>query len=374
MFDLNTASVAELMKQFPELGKFRAEDIVAWREENGPFASAEPLTAELGFPKSLAVQIGASIRVPETAEPAAAAESEPKRELETQAISEAEPVAALVADAPVADAPVADAPAPEAERAELSPEPGSPVFTTDDAAPLVDTSPDDAAPVFDISAEATLVTSTSMPAASPEAAIAVSQEAPVLPPPLPSLVETQEPPVAKPSAAAAPPGRARAPRWVVAAIVVSNAALAGGLLGLRREEHQARAPVAAMSVEVQALASQQSETRAKLEDTRHRLDQQADALAKTMETVAANEEQRKQGERAAAEQSARHAKDMAALAARVNRVERTVEDDLYTVEEAIRIIQTVRPAAAALAPSGGREDAKPKAEVKPPREVKPPHE
>ncbi len=375
MFDVNTASIAELTKKFPELGKLRAEDIVAWREDNGPLADGKILTAELGFPSSLAKQIAEYIHVP-----GAPAEEAPTSDVPTDTSeADAPPIEALEAAAEVVStsfheacapslAPVAADVAtasengsgsePEAElvsegevellslRPPVRPAPPAlpdPSIFADDQA--LATSYSDETPVFDESAAA-LPTSTPMLAveAIPATALAVSQTALVVPSSSASAPSTDrsvddeaEPP--------APPVRSRpkAPRWLVGAIIISNAALAGGLFGLRREEQQARAPVAAMSVEVKSLHSQQNDMQAQLEDTRHRLDQQASTLAKTVQSVAAVEERQQQAERAAADSSARQAKEVTVLTQRVNRLEHTVDEELYTVEEAIKIIQSVRP-------------------------------
>ncbi|HVH41802.1 MAG TPA: helix-hairpin-helix domain-containing protein, partial [Labilithrix sp.] len=55
-FDLNSASPEALTAQFPDLGLFSAEDIVEWREKNGPLREKKTLT-DLGIREELAARI-----------------------------------------------------------------------------------------------------------------------------------------------------------------------------------------------------------------------------------------------------------------------------------------------------------------------------
>lgn len=47
--DLNTADAATLAKELKGIGPSRAEAIVAWREANGPFKSAEEIVLVQGI-------------------------------------------------------------------------------------------------------------------------------------------------------------------------------------------------------------------------------------------------------------------------------------------------------------------------------------
>lgn len=138
-------------------------------------------------------------------------------------------------------------------------------------------------------------------------------------------------------------------RWpltlLVGVVLLVNIALASAMVTLRAEAHKSREPVAALSTDVKELHDQQKdlheqqdENRAQINETKSRLDKQAAELAKTAQSVAAAVRRQDEAEREAKELAAREARDVAALTARMGRVERTVEDSVYTVEEAVKII------------------------------------
>jgi hypothetical protein len=198
-------------------------------------------------------------------------------------------------------------------------------------------------PVFEADAEAQELDSTppaeSCPVLLPTENAALASEATPTPSPPPREEVAN---VDGPAGVAKAESRFRAGPALLGVLFVINAGLVAGLVALRREEHQARAPIAAMSVDVKEIRSQQAETRVELEETRVRLDKQALALTQTMESVAATERRQKEAEREAKEHAAREAKEMAALTARMNHVERRVDDEVYTIEEAVKIIDMVQ--------------------------------
>jgi hypothetical protein len=139
---------------------------------------------------------------------------------------------------------------------------------------------------------------------------------------------------------------------LLAALFVLNALVVAGLFGLRYEGRRARLPIAALSSDVRGLHEEQAgasakldetrakldETRAKVDETRLRLDEQASILADTMSTVAATVQRQKDADREAREHEARERAEMAALASRLNRVEKRT----YKLNEAIKLIDLVQ--------------------------------
>ena len=124
-------------------------------------------------------------------------------------------------------------------------------------------------------------------------------------------------------------------------LVVTNSALAAGVLGVRAESHHDRVPVAALSAEVSDLHRESAATRAKLDETRATLDEHAGSIAKTMAAVAASDERQKTTEREVKEHEAREQREISALSSRITRVERRTETQ-YSLLEALAIIDGVK--------------------------------
>lgn len=124
-------------------------------------------------------------------------------------------------------------------------------------------------------------------------------------------------------------------------LVVTNSALAAGVLGVRAESHHDRVPVAALSAEVSDLHRESAATRAKLDETRATLDEHAGSIAKTMAAVSASDERQKTTEREVKEHEAREQRDISAVSSRITRVERRTETQ-YSLLEALAIIDGVK--------------------------------
>jgi hypothetical protein len=131
-------------------------------------------------------------------------------------------------------------------------------------------------------------------------------------------------------------------------LVVTNSALAAGVLGVRAESHHDRVPVASLSAEVSDLHRESAATRAKLDETRATLDEHAGSIAKTLAVVAATDERQKASderqkatEREVKEHEAREQREVSALSSRVTRVERRTEAQ-YSLLEALAIIDEAK--------------------------------
>jgi hypothetical protein len=145
--------------------------------------------------------------------------------------------------------------------------------------------------------------------------------------------------------------RARIP-FVVGALVLVNAVLGAGMLHLYREHQRAAAPVAALTVDMDALKAEQAETKTKLADTRARVGKQDGVLARTAAKVDETAKRLVVDEEEAKEREARTTKEMAALGSRMRHVERGVVDGAYalSLKEAVKVIDAVRPPPRSVAP------------------------
>ena len=124
-------------------------------------------------------------------------------------------------------------------------------------------------------------------------------------------------------------------------LVVTNSALAAGVLGVRAESHRDRVPVAALSAEVSDLHRESAATRAKLDETRTTLDEHAGSIAKTMAAVAATDERLNTNEREAKEHEAREQREISTLSSRMTRTEHRAEVQ-YSLLEALALIDGVK--------------------------------
>ncbi|MFO0737775.1 MAG: helix-hairpin-helix domain-containing protein [Labilithrix sp.] len=372
-FDLNTASVEALCAQYPNLGLFLAQDIVAWREQNGPFTDAASLVDIVGD-LVVATELARAIHRAE----APAEDAPPPLEEATAELAVAPP--AVVTD----ESPPEPEPAPAPE-----PEPVAPsevdVFLAEPPLPPPSVRPPpeeldlpmpetERRPRSDFHEGSGVVvqaTSQTMSVHAPEPA---PEPAPPLPP---SAAEPEpKPSVPPPAPVDRSPRRFGLRSIVVPAIVMANVGLGVGLASLRQDERQARAPVAALSADVKAIRATEKETHAELEDTRTRLDEQEATLAKTIERLDATEQRQRDAERAAKEHADRDAKELAALSARMGNVERKVDFSVHNVDDALKILdlaqgKPARPAGSADVPPPSPK-ATPKPDHAPPAEAHPP--
>jgi hypothetical protein len=417
--DLNTASVAALTDEFPDLGLFGAEDIVSWRAKHGPFRDVTQLTDELGIEVALAKRLSEHIRV---AVPVVSSgdETGPASEI----VNENEPTRATAPEVPEAtevresnvahEAPettsefAAAAPVTIAESAErevidaesiavsLPADPESVQTPTAATIPLTDLAasatadePDVFAPdepdvftkeeheeapsetveataaqdaamdsppssVFDGDAHPSMIAS--MPVESGpttdepiERSEAASQHIQLAPPLEPSHAPSEDAP------ASAPKRKLGGSGMVVGILAALNIGVIGGLISVKQEVPRASAaPIASISAEVKELQTQHAETQAKLEETRVRVEKQGASIAKAMDAVAATDERQRNAERDAKEQAAKEAKELAAFANRLRQVERKVDDEVYTIEEAVKIVDMVHGGRPAPRPSHER--------------------
>jgi hypothetical protein len=165
---------------------------------------------------------------------------------------------------------------------------------------------------------------------------AASQHIQLAPPPEPAHAASEDAP------APAPKRKLGGSGMVVGILAALNIGVIGGLISVKQEVPRASsAPIASISAEVKELQTQHAETQAKLEETRVRVDKQGASIAKAMDAVAATDERQKNAERDAKEQAAKEAKELAAFSTRLRQVERKVDDEVYTIEEAVKIVDMV---------------------------------
>ncbi|HVH40962.1 MAG TPA: hypothetical protein VM925_01425, partial [Labilithrix sp.] len=170
--------------------------------------------------------------------------------------------------------------------------------------------------------------------------------------PEPVASKPESPTAPQPAEAAAPPKASvgsKVQRLLIGAVLLLNIALVAGMITLRVEGQKARAPVAALSVDVKELHEQQAasqaqvaENRAQLKETRQRLDKQARDLAKTAEKVETAMQRQKDAEHDAKERATREARELASLSSRLRRVERNLGERSYSVDEAVKILDIVQ--------------------------------
>ena len=197
--------------------------------------------------------------------------------------------------------------------------------------------------------ETTRIVAAPEPLSEPVPAEAISQTvrlASVAPKPLPvgsEEPERESPPSTVPATPERPPKRFGLSTIVMVVVVLANAGLGAGLASLRRDEQRAREPVAKMSADVKTLQASQTDTDARIEETRVRLDEHEKTLTQTIERLDATVQRQAQAERAAKEHAEREAKEIAALNARVGNTERKVDFEVRRVEDALKIIELAQP-------------------------------
>jgi competence protein ComEA len=75
--DINTADAATLAKELKGIGPARAQAIVAWRKDNGPFKSADDLALVKGIAQKVIDENRSNIRIEGGARTAAPAAPKP---------------------------------------------------------------------------------------------------------------------------------------------------------------------------------------------------------------------------------------------------------------------------------------------------------
>ena len=381
-FDLNSASVEALVERFPELGLFSAEDIVTWREKNGPITTIAPLVDELGLSEDVAVAL-LRVAPTDTMAPASgefqtslyprpapaeatvifgsekAPEEEPAKPAEQTVIfgSDGATSSESALDVPV-PVPVPESPeAPEpVKAAEPEPEP----IKAPEPEPIKAPEPEPEPEI--LGSEARLAARLGLEKEeprqedprAPRAALERTGVNPVAAPSEPVIAVAAEPahepsePPPEPKRSLHPAGvPARSKRSfvmpaIVALVVLANVGLGVFLLQVRKETQGVKAPVAALSGEMNGIKEEQAQAKEEMVEQKAKLDRQAKSLQKTIDRVDATEARQKEAERQAREAAKAEAKEVAALTARLGRVESRSEKASFRIDEAIKIIDSVQ--------------------------------
>lgn len=380
-FDPSAVTADALLAQYPRLGLFAAEDIVAWRDANGVFPDASTLIG-FGVDADLAATLGAAA-TDGVEMPAAAPAVKPSGD-----------VWFFDEPDPPPSPPSTPEPAPEPERkAYTQPEPApepqrEPEPDEDDPARFVESLPEsspDPLARFRIKRPASappparppsplpppLPASVASPVASPPASPPASSpvaSSPGSSPALtaahaisePSLPAIEAAPRARAERMSLPPERStkRAPERrtrllsiVIGVLIVSNVLSFVAMGLLVKDARHAREPVAALSAEMKGMRVERSgmrtrldgaqskleETRAMMDDARARLDKHEEVLERTVEAVEATAQRQRVMERETKARDARADRELYALKSRVNGVEKRVER-VYSLTEALQVI------------------------------------
>ena len=386
-FDLNLASVEALVERFPDLGLFSAEDVVAWREKNGPITTVRQLVDELGLPEDVAVAL---LRVAHT-ETMAPTSGEFKTSIFPGVVAPAPAVAAAPADdepiiwlnPPPAPPPADEEPiiwrnpppgvaatAPEPVKA---PEPEPVKAAPPEPAPVKEPEPEPVkapAPVKEpepvpvnvvdavkapsiVGSEARLAARLGIEHEEARASRAAMLERTgvnraAIDAPAVAVATEQDDHAAEATSErpkASPPRktkRALIMPLVVTAALIGNAALGGFLLQVRAEAQGVKAPVAQLTGEMHGMQEDQAQTRTELAETKSRLEKQATKLETTIDRVEATEARQRETDRTAKDAAKAEAREVAALTARLGRVEGRTEKATFKLDEAIKIIDSVQ--------------------------------
>ncbi len=380
-FDLNQASAQAIAEQFPLLGLFCAEDVVAWREKHGPITSADALIQELGVPADLADSLVADLarnvthipgdgefslvepvppsKAPETGGPRMSDDAPPRPASAAPPVVflpvTAEPAARI---SKVPELTVTMPPAPELMMTmskapeplvSMSRAPGKLAFTSmEPDRPLPESRPRSplaalvatriaeeegklSAFVSDADAEKSAMDSIFLPESGGEVT------SPGIHLEVAAVVAASDGPREVGS------GKARSwMPWFIAGIVVLNAGIAGFLMQVYTDGKKMHAPVVAMTAEMTGLKDEEEKARAELSATRELVAKQARELASTTERVAAVEARQHEVSHEIKEQTLKVTRNTESMNARMRQIEVRADKQTFDVGEAMKLIDDVQ--------------------------------